>query len=242
VTTAEALDALADRLKAAAEFGLRIVTDDVSAVRAAIVGFALTVADRHAAYVPVGHSGGDDAGDLLSAASRPVQLELATVLDRLKPLLEDAAVHKLGYDLKQDTILLARHGITLRGVRFDALLGSYLLDASRSSHALPEIALEHLGYTAIDEQSVAGKGVKAVPMSQLAPEAVLKLACERVDVARQLSRKLEPMLDTEQLAASTATSSSRSSTCWPTSSVPAFASTLRPWRSRARSSRTSCWR
>ena len=200
VTTAEALDALTDRLRAAGEFGLRIVTDDVSAVRAAIVGVALTVADRHAAYVPVGHSGGDDAGDLLSAASRPVQLELATVLGRLKPLLEDAAIHKLGHDLKQDTILLARHGVTLRGVAFDALLGSYLLDASRSSHALPEIALEHLGYRAIDEQSVAGKGVKAVPMSQLAPEAVLKLACERVDVARQLSRKLEPLLKTEQLA------------------------------------------
>ena len=125
VTTAEALDALVARLTAAGEFGLRIVTDDVSAVRAAIVGFALTAADRHAAYVPVGHEGGDGSGDLLSAASRPTQLELATVLERLKPLLEDAAVRKLGHDLKQDTILLGRHGVTLRGVAFDAMLGSY---------------------------------------------------------------------------------------------------------------------
>ena len=82
------------------------------------------------------------------------------------------------------------------------MLGSYLLDATRSSHGLPEIALEHLGLQGDRAgQSVAGKGVKAVPMSQLAPEAVLKLACERVDVARQLSRKLAPMLETEQLAA-----------------------------------------
>ena len=201
VTTAEALDALVARLTAAGEFGLRIVTDEVSAVRAAIVGFALTAADRQAAYVPVGHEGGDGSGDLLSTASRPTQLALATVLERLKPLLEDASVRKLGHDLKQDTILLGRHGVTLRGVAFDAMLGSYLLDATRSSHGLPEIALEHLGYRAIEQEGVMGKGVKAIPVSQLEPEAVLKLACERVDVARQLSRKLAPMLETEQLDA-----------------------------------------
>jgi DNA polymerase I len=200
VTTTAALDALVARLTAAGEFGLRIVTDDLSAVRAPIVGFSLSTKDRQAAYVPVGHEAGDGGGDLLSAASRPDQLELQHVLARLKPLLEDAGVRKLGHDLKQDTILLGRHGVTLRGVAFDAMLGSYLLDASRSSHALPEIALEHLGYKAIAEESVAGKGVKAVPMSQLGPEAVLKLACERVDVARQLARKLEPLLETEQLA------------------------------------------
>jgi DNA polymerase-1 len=207
VTTAAAFDALVDRLTTAGEFGIRIVTDDIAAVRAPIVGFTLTVADRHAAYVPVGHESGDTGfghtgfGDLLGAASRPDQLELTTVLERLKPLLEDAGVRKLGHDLKQETILLGRRGVTLRGVEFDAMLGSYLLDANRSSHGLPEIALEHLGYRAIDQESVAGKGVKAVPLSQLSPDAVLKLACERVDVARQLSRKLAPLLETEQLAA-----------------------------------------
>jgi len=200
VTTPAALDALVAKLTAAKEFAIRIVTDDMAAVRAPIVGFTLTVADRQAAYVPVGHEGGDGGGDLLSAASRPDQLELATVLRRLKPLLEDDGIRKLGHDLKQETILLGRHGVTLRGVEFDAMLGSYLLDANRSSHGLPEIALEHLGYKAIDQDGVAGKGVKAVPLSELAPEAVLKLACERVDVARQLSRKMAPMLEAEQLA------------------------------------------
>src|SRR4030095_16323338 len=67
VTTAAAFDALVDRLTTAGEFGIRIVTDDIAAVRAPIVGFTLTVADRHAAYVPVGHESGDPGfGDLLS--------------------------------------------------------------------------------------------------------------------------------------------------------------------------------
>ena len=60
------------------------MTDDIAAVRAPIVGFTLTVADRQAAYVPVGHESGDAGGDLLSAASRPDQLELTTVLERLE--------------------------------------------------------------------------------------------------------------------------------------------------------------
>ena len=201
VTTLDMLDALVTRLAEARQFGLRIVTDDVAAVRAEIVGFTFTVADRQAAYVPVGHESGDGGGDLLSAASRPEQVDVLSVVSRLKPLLEDPQVRKLGHDLKQETILLARYGVTLRGVEFDAMLGSYLLDANRSSHGLPEIALEHLGYKAIEQESVAGKGVKAVPLSRLAPEAVLKLACERVDVARQLSRKLAPLLEAEQLAA-----------------------------------------
>jgi DNA polymerase I len=201
VTTGAAFDALVDRLSEAGAFGVRIVTDDVAAVRAEIVGFTFTVADRQAAYVPVGHESDDGGGDLLSAGSRPDQLDLLAVVSRLKPLLEDDAVRKLGHDLKQETILLARHGVTLRGVEFDAMLGSYLLDATRSSHGLPEIALEHLGYKAIDQEALAGKGVKAIPLSRLTPEAVLKLACERVDVARQLSRKLAPLLETEQLAA-----------------------------------------
>jgi DNA polymerase-1 len=200
VTSGAAFDRLVERLTEAGEFGVRIVTDDVAAVRAEIVGFTFTVADRQASYVPVGHESGDAGGDLLSAASRPDQLELLTVVSRLKPIFEDPTIRKLGHDVKRETILLARYGVTLRGVEFDAMLGSYLLDANRSSHGLPEIALEHLGYRAIDDESVAGKGVKAVPLSRLEPEAVLKLACERVDVARQLSRKLAPLLETEQLA------------------------------------------
>ena len=121
VTTLPALDALVARLTSAQEFALRIVIDDLSAVRAAIVGFTLTVADRQASYVPVGHESGDAGGDLLSAASRPEQLELRTVVERLKPLLEDAGVRKIGHDLKQETILLGRHGVTTarRRVRRD---------------------------------------------------------------------------------------------------------------------------
>ena len=165
VTTASAFDALVARLTAAR----RVRHPDRDRRRR---GGARSDRRLHARRWPIARRptcrsatrAATHGGDLLSAASRPDQLELTTVLERLKPLLEDAGVRKLGHDLKQETILLGRHGVTLRGVEFDAMLGSYLLDANRSSHGLPEIALEHLGYRAIDQESVAGKGVKAVPL------------------------------------------------------------------------------
>jgi hypothetical protein len=132
------------------------------------------VADRHAAYVPVGHESGDTGfghagfGGLLGAASRADQLELTTVLERLKPLLEDAGVRKLGHDLKQETILLGRQGVTIRGVEFDAMLGSYLLDANRSSHGLPGDR-SRAPWLPGDRSGERGwKGMKAVPPAAVA--------------------------------------------------------------------------
>ena len=103
-------------------------------MRAAIVGFAVSRQARHARYVPIGHESNDDSGDLLAEASAPTQISRQTALERLRPLLEDAAVRKVGHDLKFDLIVLSNHGIALRGIAFDSMLASYLLDATRSGH------------------------------------------------------------------------------------------------------------
>jgi len=199
ITTAADLDALAARLEGAGEFGLHAITTGPSAVQGSIVGICVSMEDRQASYIPVGHEGGAGGGDLLSAAARPDQLGLETVLARLKPALENAAIKKVGHDLKQDVIALGRHGVTLRGIAFDSMLGSYLLDPTRSSHTRGDCALEHLGYKSLDEENVLGKGVKAVTIASLAPEIVLTLAGERADLARQLSHALAPVLEKEQL-------------------------------------------
>jgi DNA polymerase-1 len=74
------------------------------------------------------------------------------------------------------------------------MLASYVLDATRSGHPLTETALEHLGYKALTDEDVCGKGVKAVHFSRLAPDALLNFAGERADLARQLSETLAPLL------------------------------------------------
>jgi DNA polymerase-1 len=199
VTTTAELDALVAHLRAAGEFSCRVIPDHPSAMRAAIVGIAFSTQDRHARYVPIGHENSDISGDLLSAASAPLQIDAAIALDRLRPLFEDETLAKIGHDLKFEMIVLGRHGITLRGLRFDSMLGSYLLDATRPGHPLEETSLEHLGYKALAEEDVCGRGAKAVPFRRLTPSALLTYAGERADLARQLSNRLAPLLVTDQL-------------------------------------------
>jgi DNA polymerase-1 len=198
VTTAAELDRLIDDLRAAGEFALRAIPGEPSAMRAPIVGIAFSTADRQARYVPLGHQG-DDGGDLLSAAAGPQQVDPHAALERLRPLFEDAAVRKVGHDLKFDTVVLKNHAIDLHGVAFDSMLASYLLDATRSGHPLEEASLEHLSYKALTEEDVCGRGVKAVPLASLAPEAALSFAGERADLARQLANRLGPLLVTDGL-------------------------------------------
>jgi DNA polymerase I len=199
VDTLAGLDALIGDLRAAGEFSLRVIPDDPAAMRAAIVGIAFSTNDRQARYVPVGHRSADTSGDLLATASAPQQLDRPAALERIRPLLEDEHVRKVGHDLKFDMVLLARHGITLRGAAFDSMLASYLLDATRPGHPLEETSLEHLGYKALTEEDVCGRGAKAVPFARLSPLALLDFAGERADLARQLSNRLAPLLVTDQL-------------------------------------------
>jgi len=199
VSAEHELDALMAELRSAGGFAIHLVTDHPSAMRATIVGVAVSARARSARYIPVGHRIGDHRGDLLSAPSAPAQIEGRVVLTRLGALLEDEGLGKCGHDLKTSALVLARHGIQLRGLRFDSMLASYLLDANRSSHLLADVALEHLGYKAGTEEEVRGRGVRAVPFPDLSPEALLSFAAERADLAWQLSLALAPLVASAQL-------------------------------------------
>ena len=122
------------------------------------------------------------------------QLTVADALAKLAPVLEDARIEKVGHDLKFDSIVLARHGVILRGLGLDTMLASYLLDATRSGHPLEGTALEHLGYKALTEDELCGRGAKATPLVDLPPDATLNFAGERADLALQLADVLAPTL------------------------------------------------
>ena len=199
VTNAAELEALVAELRTAGEFALRVIPDQPLAMRAGIVGIAFSIRDRQARYLPLGHESGGGGNDLLSASDRPEQVNADAALATLKPLLEDDSVRKIGHDLKFDAIVLARHGITLRGLGFDSMLASYLLDATRPGHPLEPTSLEHLGYKALTEEDLCGRGAKAIPFAQISPEAALNFAGERADLARQLANRLGPLLVTDEL-------------------------------------------
>ncbi len=193
VVTASGLDDLIEGIRAAGSCGMHVFGDQGSAMRAAIVGIAFSTADRQARYIPLGHEGLGGGHDLL-AGPAPAQMDRREALDRLKPLFEDATIRKTGHDLKLDAIVLETHGIALRGMAFDSMLGSYVLDATSQGHSLEAASLGHLGYKALTEEDLCGRGAKSVPVAQLAPETLLTFACERADLARQLSNQLAPLL------------------------------------------------
>ena len=191
IETREQLGEMVEELRAAGVFALRAVTAPGAAVRADLVGLALSTAPRRARYVPVGHHALD---------SGP-QIGAREALAALRPVLEDEALGKVGHDLKGDVVALARHGVTLRGLRFDTMLASYLLDATRSSHPLEVNALEHLGYQAATEESVCGRGVRALGLGDLPPAAMLAYAGERADLPLQLAGRFAPLLEADGLEA-----------------------------------------
>ena len=160
-------------------------------MRATLAGLVCATGPRTARFLPFGavtlvNDGGLDRDDTLAI---------------LKPVLEDAAVAKVGHDLKFATVILARHGITLAGLDLDTMLAAYLLDASRSSQDLEPLALEQLGYRARLADDVRGKGAKAMAFTSLAPDRLLDFAGERADLAWQLAERFAPELDTAGVAA-----------------------------------------
>ncbi|HEX3703676.1 MAG TPA: DNA polymerase I [Vicinamibacterales bacterium] len=189
VNTVDDVRALAERLRAAGRFSLRVLPDQPSAMRASIVGIAFSTAPRQAQYVPVGHR----------ALGVDGNLPLAAALEALAPVLEDPAIRKIGHDVKFDTIVLSRHGVTLRGVETDTMIASYLIDATRSAHRLEDLGLEHLSYKALTEEDVCGRGVKALSLGDLPPNAILTYAGERADVGGQLAPLFRELLAKEQL-------------------------------------------
>jgi DNA polymerase I len=190
VNTAEGVQELASKLRAAGRFALRVLPDGVTAMRAAIVGISFSTTPRDGDYVPIGHRTLDNTESL----------PLAVALDALRPILEDDALKKEGHDLKFDAIVLARHGVTLRGFDVDTMLASYLLDASRSTHVLEELALEHTSYKALSQEDVCGRGAKAVSLADVPVDAAVVYACERADLVGQLAPALCQLLAREQLS------------------------------------------
>ena len=147
-------------------------------MQAALVGIAVSVGSRQARYIPLAHHA-------LDAGPQPDRRD---VVAALKDVFEDPAIEKVGHDLKREVMALARYGVTLRGLAFDTMLASYLLDATRSAHPLEEVALEHIGYKALTEEDVRGRGAKALGLEDLPPAAVLDFAGERVDLALAAGR------------------------------------------------------
>jgi DNA polymerase I len=118
----------------------------------------------------------------------------------LVAMLEDEAVAKVGQNLKYDLLVLRRAGITLRGVEFDTMIASYLLDPGGREHGLDALALKHLDHRTITYEEVAGKGKAQIPFAEVPLEVARDYAAEDADVALQLAERFRPEIERLGLA------------------------------------------
>jgi DNA polymerase-1 len=182
---------LQGREGAEGELGFAVDTETTSEdpMRAELVGISLSTKPHDGYYIPVGHR-------YLGA---PQQLPLAFVIQQLKPILEDATIPKYGQNIKYDLIVLSHYGIELKGVQFDTMLASYVLDPSKRSHSLDNLAEEYLNYRTITYKEIAGSGAKQITLDLATVEAVTTYSAEDADVTLQLTQILRPKLEEHNL-------------------------------------------
>ncbi len=158
-------------LRDAPMFALDLETTSLNPFNAEIVGFSFSFREHEAFYVPVGHS----------YPGAPVQLPREEVLRELAPLLTDPDRPKIGQNIKYDYQVLRCCGIEMKGLRFDTMMASYLLNPARSSHGLDSLAVEYLDHKMISYEEVAGKGKEQVCFSSVPIERAAVYSCEDSD-------------------------------------------------------------
>ncbi len=187
ITEAAGLARWVDKLRAAALVAFDTETDSLDPMRATLVGLSFAVEPGEACYIPVGH---DYPG-------APAQLDRGTVLETLRPVLEDAGKPKLGQHGKYDLHVLRRHGVEVRGYAEDTMLESFVFNAGGQRHDMDTLAQKYLGYATIKYEDVAGKGAKQIPFSSVGLDEATKYAAEDADVTLRLHRVLSAKLAAE---------------------------------------------
>lgn len=177
------------KLASAPLFAFDTETDSLNTQEARLIGMSFAIEAGRAAYLPLGH-------DYLDA---PVQLPLDDVLAAMKPILENDKILKVGQNLKYDAEVLLNYGIELKGIEFDTMLESYVLNsvAGMGRHDMDSLAERHLNHKTVSFEEIAGKGKKQLTFNQIALEQAANYAAEDADVTLLLHQALYPQLEAE---------------------------------------------
>ncbi len=175
------------RLKAQKAFAVDLETTSVKPLEAKIVGISFSWQARVAYYLP-----------FMAPEGTPL-LSAEATLPVLKPVLEDAAIKKIGQNIKYDTLVLRNNNIRLQGIAFDTMIASYLLNPVKRNHNLDDIAFEYLSYKTIATSELIGSGKTQITMDRVDIAKICQYACQDADVAFRLAEIMEPRLKKEGL-------------------------------------------
>lgn len=188
IVTEDQLDIWLEKLKGADLLAVDTETTSLDYMEAELVGISFAIAAGQAAYIPFGH-------DYLGA---PKQLAKDLVMKRLKPILENPNLKKVGQNLKYDMSVLAQHGIFLAGIEFDTMLESYVVDSVATRHDMDSLAEKYLDEITTKFTDIAGKGVGQLTFNQVALEHAAPYAAEDADITLRLHEVLWPQLEEQE--------------------------------------------
>jgi DNA polymerase-1 len=199
ITSEKDLKVVVKAIKNKGILSVDLETSSLDPMLAEIAGFALAWEPGEAAYVPVGHvSRGGSSGELFDRQA-PGQLPGERVYAAIGALLADESIRKVGQNLNYDLTILRRLGFEVRGVDFDTMIASYVIDPS-GSHGLDAMASLHLDHDTIKYADVVGKGAGQLNFTEVDPEDARDYACEDADVALRLAGIFKKRIGKEGLS------------------------------------------
>jgi DNA polymerase I len=192
VQTLEALDRWIADAYVAGVIAVDTETDALDSIAAGLVGISMATAPGRACYIPLAHG----SNDMFS--ENPQQISLADVVARLRPLLADPSVMKVGHNIKYDLNVLTRVGLEVAPID-DTMVMSFNLDAGRHNHGMDELALLHLAHSCIAFKDVCGTGKNQLRFNQVQLKEATAYAAEDADVTLRLWHMFKPRLSAEQV-------------------------------------------
>jgi DNA polymerase-1 len=183
------LKKLIGRIKKTAAVSVDTETDSPDPTQANLVGISFAFEPDEAFYLPLGHD----------YPNAPGQIPKPAALDALRGVLEDAAVKKIGQNIKYDTIVLAGEGIGLDGIESDTMVLSYLLEPNWGKHNLDRLASHYLQERKTPYEEIAGKGKSSTTLDKVPIEIVTAYSCQDADFALRLRDVLWPRIVAKKL-------------------------------------------
>ena len=185
ITDINEIDEWIEEAEEAGEVAVDTETSSLDPHQADLVGISLCSKIGKACYIPVGHKSKDC-------------LNKDSVINKLKNLLEDPSVKKIGQNIKFDFIVFYKLGISLSSME-DTMLMSYVLDAGKNRHNMDTLSDIHLGHKTISFKEIVGTGKKEINFSEVELETAKNYAAEDADVTFRLYKKFIKSLKSEKL-------------------------------------------
>lgn len=184
IRTHEELSRMIEDLEKAGLFTFDTETDSIRAVEAELVGMSFSIEEKSGWFLPLQSRG-------LFSEEFP---EPTVSISMIKPLLENPELKKIGQNIKYDFIVLKNANINLKGIFFDTMIASYLINPSERRHNMDDLAEKHLHYKTIPYKELVGTGKNAIAITDVPMDRLAEYAIEDADITMRLYNKFAPML------------------------------------------------